>query len=45
VASADFADPEAEFDRLAVELEQYLSERSMIGHRITVTIVPDGRAR
>jgi len=45
VASADFADPEAEFDRLAVELEQYLSERSMIGHRITVGIVPDKRPR
>jgi hypothetical protein len=41
-----FADPEAELERLGIELEQYLSERAMIGHRIEVTIVPvegDGR--
>lgn len=44
VAPEDFADPEAEFERLAVELEEYLAERSMIGHRITVTIVPEAAA-
>jgi hypothetical protein len=38
VVEDDFADPEAELERLAVELEGYLAERSMIGHRITVII-------
>jgi hypothetical protein len=38
VSPGDFADPEAEFERLAVALERYLAERSMIGHRIAVTI-------
>jgi hypothetical protein len=41
VAPTDFADPEAEFERLAVELERYLAERSMIGHRISVAISPE----
>lgn len=35
-----FADPEAELERLGVELERYLADRAMIGHRIEVTVVP-----
>lgn len=45
VDPADFADPEAELERLAVELEHYLAERSMIGHRISVSIVPEASRR
>ncbi len=43
VAPEDFADPEAEFERLRTELEAYLSERCMIGQRIQVTM--DRRSR
>ena len=35
-----FADPEAEFERLATELQQYLTERSLIGQRIHVVVRP-----
>lgn len=44
VSTEDFSEPEAEFERLAVELEEYLRARSMIGHRITVTISPEAAA-
>lgn len=44
VRPADFADPEAEFERLAAELERYLAERSMIGHRIAVAIARETAA-
>lgn len=36
----DFADPEAEFERLTTELERYLTERCMIGHTIQVVVKP-----
>ena len=41
----DFADPEAEFERLTAELERYLTERCMIGQRIHVVVRSIGAAR
>ena len=38
VAPEDFADPDAELERLRTELEAYLSERCMIGQRIQVIV-------
>lgn len=40
----DFADPEAELERLRTELEQYVGERCMIGQRIVVSIAREAAA-
>jgi hypothetical protein len=45
VSPDDFADPEAELERLRTELESYLSERCMIGQRISVSVDPVRAAR
>ncbi len=45
VVPEDFADPDAEFERLKTELERYLSERCMIGQRIVVSIERKAAAR
>ncbi|MBX3145451.1 MAG: hypothetical protein KF785_01665 [Gemmatimonadales bacterium] len=44
VSPEDFADPEAELERLRTELEQYLGERCMIGQQIRVAIAEERRA-
>lgn len=45
VSPDEFADPEAELERLRTELETYLGERCMIGQRIIVAIRPERTAR
>jgi hypothetical protein len=42
VSPDEFADPDAELERLRLELEAYLSERCMIGQRIQVAIAREG---
>ena len=45
VSPDEFADPEAELERLRTELETYLGERCMIGQRIIVAIRQERTAR
>ncbi|MEO8451212.1 MAG: hypothetical protein ABI647_15555 [Gemmatimonadota bacterium] len=45
VSPDDFADPEADFERLQVELQRYLEERTMIGHRLLVSLRTVGKGR
>ena len=45
VSPDDFADPDADLERLQVEMQRYLEERTMIGHRLLVTIRSTGKGR